>query len=364
VATLIAVGVILAVTVLAVGALAALLVRQLPSVRLQLGALAFLAVTLPLGAVLASGWVMFHMHDDVKILAVSTASALSAIVAGLVIAQFTIRPLDQLRLAARQLAGGDLGARVPALDRPTEVADLATAFNEMAASLERTFDARRQVVAWASHDLRTPLAAMRAMLEAVEDGLATPDEYLRSLREQVDGLSALVDDLFELACIDAGALTLELERMELDGVVESCVRTLEAQARTRGITLRTRLPDATPPVRAAPDKVERILLNLLTNALRHTPSDGAVVVLVEPSDGVVRIAVEDTGDGLGSIPSDRVFDGFWKGDRAASGRASDGGAGLGLAIAQGLVKAQGGEIWAEERPGGGARFVFALPAAA
>src|SRR5437660_4178405 len=135
----------------------------------------------------------------------------------------------------------------------------------MAASIERLFEARRQLVAGASHDLRTPLSSLQAMLEALEYGLAQPDEYLPTIRDQVRILSALVDDLFELTRIDAGVLTLELREITLDSVVESCVRGLEADARARGIRLETRWEQQPPAVRCAPEKVERILHNLLTN---------------------------------------------------------------------------------------------------
>jgi signal transduction histidine kinase len=218
----------------------------------------------------------------------------------------------------------------------------------MAGRLEELFDARRRLVAWASHDLRTPIASLQAMVEAIEDGLATPDDYLPSMREQVRALGMLVDDLFELARIDAGALTLELEDASLAGLVESTVRGLQPQATVRQIKLESRMPGDGLRVRCAPDKVERVLYNLLTNALRHTPSDGSVAVLARPQERDVVVTVEDTGEGLRS--------------GEAAPRERDG-AGLGLAIARGLVEAQGGRIWAENRPGGGARISFTLPAA-
>ena len=357
---MIEVAIVLALSTLLVGIVAALIVRLLPTVRLQLTGLTVLAVSLPLGAVLASGWVMFHMHDDVKILAVSAASALSAVIGALLVARWIVGPIDELRLASRQLATGDLAARAPQLGRPAELAELATSFNEMAANVERIFDARRQLVAWASHDLRTPVAAIQAMLEALEDGLASPEEYLPAVREQVQGLSLLIDDLFELACIDAGALTLHLESTRVGDIVETCLRAVDAQARVQGVRLESRVAEATPEISAAPDQVERVLLNLLTNALRHTPSDGSVAVIVEPAEQSVQVAVEDTGTGLAPGGELRIFERFWKADEARS-RSEGGGAGLGLAIARGLVEAHGGTIWAEPRPGGGARIVFALP---
>ena len=342
---------------LAVGLVAVVLLRLLPSLRLQLAGLAALSVCLPLASVLLSGWVAFHMGDDVKILAVSAASATVAVVAGLALGRSIVHSVERVRDASTRLAAGDLTVRAPE-SGPAEVADLAASFNEMAASLERLFDARRELVAWASHDLRTPLANMRAMLEALEDGLASPDETLPVLGEQVAVLSSLVDDLFELARIDAGALTLELRDALLEPVVESCLRGVEADARRRGVGLASSVPDDLS-ARCAPETVERVLFNLLTNALRHTPSDGSVAVRAEQLDREVQVSVEDTGGGLGEEARTRMFDRFWRGDPARSAR----GAGLGLAIARGLVEAHGGRIWAEDRPEGGARVSFTLPTA-
>ncbi len=342
---------------LGVGLALVALLRWLPTVRLQLVGLALLAVCLPLGAVLLSGWVMFHMGDDVKILAVSAASAATAAVAGLALAQSVARSVERVRRASVSLAGGDLTARAPE-SGPAELADLAASFNEMAQNIGRLFDARRELVAWASHDLRTPLANMQAMLEALEDGLAEPGDYLPALRDQVRTLSVLVDDLFELARIDSGQLTLELRATPLADVVASCLRGVAAEARHRHISLAS---DVEGGVRAlaAPDKIERVLFNLLTNALRHTPSDGSVAVVVQGDGREIRVTVEDSGEGLEPEAQQRMFERFWRSDRARSSR----GAGLGLAIARGLVEAHGGRIWAENRPGGGARVSFTLPAA-
>jgi signal transduction histidine kinase len=161
-----------------------------------------------------------------------------------------------------------------------------------------------------------------------------------------------------LARIDAGALTLELCEVSAVSVIESCLRGLEAEADARRVRLLARLGGESPLVRCAPDKVERVLYNLLTNALRHTPSDGAVAVVVEPLANELQISVEDTGVGLPADAVHRMFDRFWRGDLART--AANGGAGLGLAIARGLVEAQGGRIWAETRAEGGTRVSFTL----
>ena len=199
------------------------------------------------------------------------------------------------------------------------------------------------------------------MVEALEDGLATPAEYMEAIRFQTEILSRLVDDLFELAMIDAGALRLELRETSLGKLISRCLSSIEAEAKAQEVRLESRLDPADPAVRIAPDKVERVLLNLLTNAVRHARPSGEVSVVVEPNSDHVVVAVEDTGDGLGPGASLRMFDRFWREDESRA-RAS-GSAGLGLAIAQGLVHAHGGTIWAENRRGGGARVAFTLPLA-
>jgi signal transduction histidine kinase len=349
---------VVALATLAAGLAGAWILARLPTLRLRLVGLALLAMALPLAAVLLSGAVMFSSGHDLTILFVAGAASTAALAAALVLARSISEPVAHLRESARALAAGDLGARASRVG-PAEFAELAAAFNEMAGNLERLFDARRELVAWASHDLRTPLASIQAMLEAIEDGLAPPEHYLPAVGEQVQNLARLVDDLFELARIDAGALTVELRATSLASVVESCLRGLEADADARGIHLEARLIENSPPVYCAPEKVERVLYNLLTNALQHTPTDGAVAVVVEPLAEELQISVEDTGVGLSEQAVRRAFDRFWRGDAART--TSNGGAGLGLAIARGLVEAQGGRIWAEARAGGGTRVSFTLP---
>jgi signal transduction histidine kinase len=338
----IAFALIVAAATLGAGLVAALALRLLPSAQLRLTGLALASVALPLAAVSISGTVMFSSGHDMTLLFVAAASSSAAVFASLLVARSIAGPVRRLRAVSQDLAAGDLRARAPE-SGPTEIAALGAAFNEMAGNLEQLFDARRQLVAWASHDLRTPLASIQAMLEALEDGLVEPEQYLASLRVQVRALSAIVDDLFELARIDAGVLTLELADARIGPLVEACLRGLEPEARARQIRLDADV-DGSPPVRCAPEKVERVLYNLLANALRHTPTDGSVAVRVRPLAREVCVTVEDTGAGFA----------------AESLRGS----GLGLAIARGFVEHQGGRFWHENRPGGGASISFTLPAAA
>jgi signal transduction histidine kinase len=353
----IALALIVAVASFAAALVVTFVLRAAPTVWLQLAGLAVLSAVVPLAAVLLSGWVMFHMGADVKILAVAAGAASAAAAAALLLARTIARSIRRVSVASERIARGDLATRAP-VGGPAEIAGLAAAFNEMAESVERLFDARRELVAWASHDLRAPLASMQAMLEALEDGLVEPDRYLPALREQVRHLSALVDDLFELARIDAGVLTLELRHTRLDGLVDSTLRLLAPEAQLRHVALAAHVPPEAA-VSVAPEKIERVLFNLLTNAVRHTPADGAVAVHVDELADEVVVRVEDTGDGIEPESAERMFERFWRADRARGGN----GAGLGLAIARGLVEAHGGRIWAENRPQGGARVSFTLPLA-
>src|SRR6059058_391208 len=215
------VALVLALAVLVTGLASAAIVRLLPTLRSQLVALALMVVCLPLGVVLATGLVMFGMHDDAKIISVAVVSTLCALGGALFLGRRILEPLGRLRVTSALLASGDLSARAPA-SGPRELLELGGSFNEMAASVERLFDARRELVAWASHDLRTPLASLRAMVEALEDGLAEPSEYLPAIKAQTQILSGLVEDLFELARIDSGALALELQEASLAELVSSC----------------------------------------------------------------------------------------------------------------------------------------------
>jgi signal transduction histidine kinase len=347
------------VAAFALGLAIAAAARAFRTLRWQLVVFAVAMPLLPLAVVLLSGAVMFDSHHDVAVLGVAAAASMAAVIGALLFARSIDRGVAPLRRTALGLAAGRLDLRAPP-SSTVEFGDLADAVNEMAESLERLFDARRELVAWASHDLRAPLAAMQAMLEAVEDGIVPAEDYVPAIHEQVRAMAVLIDDLFELAQLDARAVSPDGEAA-LHPVIETCLRGLQAEARARHVRLEARVAAELPEVRCAPTSIERVLLNLLTNALRHTPSDGSVAVLIEPNAQEVQVTVEDTGEGLPAESARRIFERFWRGDAART--REKGGAGLGLAIARELVEAQGGRIWAEERPGGGARISFTLPVA-
>ncbi len=222
-------------------------------------------------------------------------------------------------------------------------------------------EARRRLVAAASHDLRTPLASLRLLVSSIEDGVATGEtreRYLREIRTHVDVLSGLVDDLFELSRIEAGDISWSMRQVELRELIDDTVAAMRAPAAERGVHIAAELPEGEVIARANAEKVQRVLFNLIQNAIRHTPADGSVTVRARAGMGDVEVEVVDDGEGIAGDEQERVFEPFYRGDDARE----DEGAGLGLAISRAIVEAHGGEIWLE--PGSpGTRVHFTLRAA-
>jgi signal transduction histidine kinase len=219
-------------------------------------------------------------------------------------------------------------------------------------------EARRQLVAAASHDLRTPLASLRLLVESIDDGVVTGetrDRYLAEIRTHVAVLSDLVDDLFELSRIEAGDISWTMRQVELGELIGDTVAAMRVPAEERGITITADLPTEDVVAEANAEKVQRVLFNLIQNAIRHTPADGSVTVRATASGGNVEVEVTDSGEGVPAGDSERVFEAFYRGDAA---RGEDG-AGLGLAISRAIVEAHGGKIWLEDgRPGTRVHFTL------
>ena len=222
-------------------------------------------------------------------------------------------------------------------------------------------EARRALVAAASHDLRTPLASLRLLVDAIEDGVATGadrDRYLAEIRTHVAVLSDLIDDLFELSRIEAGDISWSMRQVELGELIGDAVAAMRAPAEERGVHLAAELPAPGVAAEADAEKVQRVLFNLIQNAIRHTPADGSVTVRARPNGGEVEVEVTDDGEGIPTGAGERVFEAFYRGDAS---RGEDG-AGLGLAISRAIVEAHGGRIWLEDAMPG-TRVRFTLPAA-
>ncbi len=282
-----------------------------------------------------------------------------AALAGFLVAGRITAPLREIESAARAVARGDTSrrARVESAD---ELGDLASSFNRMAADLERQERTRQQFVADVAHELRTPLAVLQAEIEALQDGVTAPTaERLSSLHEETEVLGRLVEDLRTLSLSDAGALDLVRAREPAAGVIGRGVQSMGDTATRAGVKLTLDLPDSLPDVDVDGARVQQVLMNLLSNALRHTPPDGEVRVSAMVENDALAVSVRDSGSGVPEEALPHLFDRFYRVDPSRS--RESGGSGLGLAIARQLVRAHGGEISAANNPDVGATFTFMLP---
>ncbi len=341
------------------GLLLAVSASRLPTVKAQLAALVATAVGLPLVGVLVGGPMMLPPPSDVVAIGAVVAASSAALVGAWLIARRLLRPLHALQAATARVAEGDLSAFVAQPGASRELRDLSSGFNLMTERLRSLHDTRSQLTAWVSHDLRTPIAALQAMVEATQDGLVGADHYLDAMQDQLRALGAMVDDLFDLAQLQVRAEPVCTEPVAIADLVDRCCRAASAQAGPRKITIDQAAADDLAPVSCCAAWIERVIQNLLRNALTHSPRFGHVLVEVLRATDEITIAVNDTGPGLSPEARRRMFEHFWRGDVARSRDGS--GAGLGLAIARGLVEAHGGRIWAESRIHGGARVAFTLP---
>jgi signal transduction histidine kinase len=229
--------------------------------------------------------------------------------------------------------------------------------------LAATEDARRSLVAAVSHDLRTPITSLRLLSDAIGDNVVPADErreYLTRMRVHLDALSALIDDLFELSRLEAGEIAWSMQKVDLAMIVNETVDAMAPQAEAGRVAVRCLVPPDLGLARADPERLQRVLFNLIQNAIRHTPADGSVTVLAHPVGDAVEIEVADTGEGIAPADRDSVFEAFFQGGRRAA--RSEGGAGLGLAISRAIVEAHGGRIWLVESERG-TRVRFSLSAA-
>jgi signal transduction histidine kinase len=270
---------------------------------------------------------------------------------------------------ARRLGDGDPQPDGPGPTAPQELArlhrelELTSRCLEQARTREHALDgSRRELVAWVSHDLRTPLAGIRAIVEALEDGVVDDPEtvtrYYATLRGEADRLAELVDDLFELSRAQAGVIQLQLERVSLGDLVSDALAGASPIAAAKGVRLEGRLDGPPAELEVSTSEVLRALRNILENAIRHTPSDGSVTIEAGSDDGGAYVAVIDTGGGIPDRDLPRVFEVAFRGDAART--PGDAGAGLGLAIARGFVEAHRGDITVRNE-NGGCRFTVHLP---
>ena len=336
------------------------------SLRARFVGIAVVAAAVAIANVFVLSRQMFVSEHDAALVSVVVLFAVGAgIAAALVAARRSAVALEILDATAARLGGGDLDARVGSIEAGAELDRLGRTLDEMASRLQearaterRAEGTRRDLVIAVSHDLRTPLASLRAMVEAIDEGVVadgpTVQRYVGEMRRSVHQLVTMVDDLFELVQLDAGAIQAEERRVALEDAVGSAVSAVAASAREKGLRLETDLVGVAG-VTCSP-RLVRVLQNLLTNAVRHTPADGSVRLEARRSGDALELAVEDTGMGIAPEEASRIFEPFYRGDPARSGAGS----GLGLTLAKRIVEGLGGRISAVDADDG-ARFEVAIP---
>jgi signal transduction histidine kinase len=364
---------LLAAGTAAVAAVAgALVLRTLRSRSLgaQVVAVAVVAVVgVAVGAWAGARAMFLSDHDLWALAVILVAAGTVAVVSALILGRRVGAASEALVGVARRLGDGDSRPARPVPAAPQELAklhrelELTSQRLEQARTREQALDSsRRELVAWVSHDLRTPLAGIRAIVEALEDGLVEDPEtvarYYATLRGEADRLAELVDDLFELSRAQAGALQLQLERVSLGDIVSDALAGASPIAAAKGVRLEGRLDGPPAEVEVSASEVLRALRNILENAIRHTPSDGSVVVEAGSDDRGAFVSVRDTGGGIPEQDLPRVFEVAFRGDAART--PGEAGAGLGLAIARGFVEAHRGDITVRNE-NGGCRFTVRLP---
>jgi signal transduction histidine kinase len=290
------------------------------------------------------------------------AGAIAAVIAlalARILARGLTQPLRDMAEAARRLARGDYGQRVDERSRD-EAGQLASAFNRMAGELEGMERLRRDLIANVSHELKTPISALRGHLENLMDGVEEPNpELLAMMVQQSERLTRLVDQLLDLSRLESGAAPLELEPLRLHPLVERVIAEVGMARPDRPLDVRNEVPGDLPPVRADRERIHQVLFNLLDNAYRFTPRGGEITVRAVRENGSCEVSVVDTGPGIPKEHIPLVFERFYRVDPSRS--RDDGGTGIGLAIARSVIEAHGGRIWAESEPGRGSAFHFVLP---
>ena len=297
--------------------------------------------------------------------AVAIAGAIALLLGG-VLTWGMIRPLRKLRTAVNAVAHGDLSQRVETRAND-EIGDLADAFNQMSAQLDRSETSRRQMTADIAHELRTPLTVIQGNVEALQDGIfPLTTESLDPIADKTKLLTRLVEDLRQLALAEAGQLVLDREETAVCALVERLITSFQPMiAAAQVITYLVPSP-ALPKLNVDSQRLQQVFNNLLSNAIRHTPAGGTVTIRCQPDGAFIRISIADTGDG---VPADKLpylFERFYRvddgrGSERGRGRGDGRGIGLGLAVAKSIVEAHGGEIGAENGADGGAVFWFTLP---
>ena len=295
-----------------------------------------------------------------QLLVAGAASAVIALILARLMARGMTQPLRDMALAAERLAHGDYSERVPITSRD-ELGRTAETFNRMATELENVERLRRDLVANVSHELKTPISALRAHLENLLDGVEEPNpKTISVMLQQSERLGRLVEQLLDLSRLESGVASMERTPVSLERVAARVIGEVQV-GRETGARVDNRIPHGFPRVLADEERIHQVLFNLIDNALRFTPAGGAVIVSAVRQEGQCEISVEDTGPGIPEAHQPFVFERFYRVDPSRS--RSDGGTGIGLTIAKSIVEGHGGRIWLDRSASGGAAFRFTLPLA-
>jgi signal transduction histidine kinase len=345
-------------------------ITRSPTIRWTLIGSYILASVLTFINVWMTATLMFASEHDLLLATVLLIFAGGiAIAMGFFISTALTDRIKQLDQAARSIAAGDLAIRIPE-EGQDEIADLAQTFNQMAARLQtadsekhRAEKLRRDLIAWVSHDLQTPLTSIRARIEALADGMVddpdTIQRYLRTAQKDIAALSLLIDDLFHVAQLDAGGLQIDCQYNSITDLVSDTIESFSELANRKGVGLKGSIqPDVDPVWMDAP-RIGRALNNLVANALHHTPEGGLVELRVNRLDSSVTVEVHDTGAGIKDEDLPHIFESFYRGEKSRS--RLTGGAGLGLAITKGIIEAHQGQIGVESCSEQGTCFSFTIP---
>jgi histidine kinase len=297
--------------------------------------------------------------NEVMLVAVVAALG-AAFLMSLFVSQRIVEPVRQMHHASQRLAQGDYHTRIQILNQD-ELGDLAQAFNHMAEELEQTEQRRLELIGNVTHELRTPLSSIQAMMEGLVDGVlpGEPATYV-NIQSELDRLQGLVQDLQELSRVEAGQVTLELKPAPINDLIESAAMRLRPQFEDKGIALELSLAHDLPVVTVDPDRILQVLINLLGNALQYTPEAGSVTVTTRSEKQRIVVSVSDTGIGIAPEHLLHLFERFYRVDKSRS--RTGGGSGIGLTIARHLIEAHGGHIQAvSPGPNQGSTFTFTLP---
>jgi signal transduction histidine kinase len=330
--------------------------------RRQFGTVAALAaLQLALAVALFVALMFVSRHDAFMTVLLAAYAAALALWSARRMGRRALDDLDAVRATLAAVGEGRRDVRA-ALAGDDEIARLGGEVDAMIARLDREERARRTLFAAVSHDLRTPITALGLLATAIDDEVveaAKRREYAARMSTHVNALGALIDDLFELTRLQSGDLTWTMEQVRVDVLLREAVDAMRPAADAGAVAMLTELRAPLAAPRGNPEQLQRVLFNLIQNAIRHTPPDGSVTVRAEAVDGAVEVEVADTGGGVAPDQRERVFEPFYRADAARR----DPGAGLGLAIARAIVEAHGGAIWLEDAPVG-TRVRFRLPAPA